>query len=156
MHRFAALPLQAFVNPVADDAAQPGAKFVRFAQEAEMFPCGNECFLGHVLALAEMADPAVGQRANQYLVARHNPAEGVPVARQGARNQFGVRGFFRNRCLIVCHSAGYVPAQTKEVTKNRGQLQDLRASGLSVVVPSNGCLPVSARRLGIMLSAGRE
>ena len=64
MHRFAPFPPQGFVDAIVDDAAQPGAEFGRFAQETEMFPRGNKSFLGHILALAEMADAAVGQRAN--------------------------------------------------------------------------------------------
>jgi hypothetical protein len=83
MHRFAPFPIEALVSPIADNAAQPGAKFVRFAQKPEVFPGGDERFLRHILALAEMSDPAVSQGTNQYLVALDDPAEGVAVAGDG-------------------------------------------------------------------------
>ena len=51
MCRLAAFSLQALVDSVADDAAQPRAEFVRFAQRPEVCPRGKERFLSHVLAL---------------------------------------------------------------------------------------------------------
>src|SRR5271170_4241877 len=120
MGRLAALPLEAFFGPVADNAAQPGAKFLRFAQEPEMFPGRDERFLGHVLALPDIANPAVSQRANQYLVARYNPVERLPVAAQRKRHQFRIAVVFHCRHCFVCHhNTGYVPPEAKEVTKNR-------------------------------------
>jgi hypothetical protein len=106
------------MNPVADDAAQPGTKFLRFAQKPEMFPGGNEGFLGHVLALAEVADPAVSQRANQDLISPDNLAEGIAVTTQGARDQFRVAVFLCRHCFVVHHTAQDVPREAKEVTRN--------------------------------------
>ena len=80
---FAALPLQAFVNPVPDNAARPGAEFVRLAQKPEVSK-HNERFLRHILALAEMADAAVGQRTNQYLITPTMRLKTSRSARPGA------------------------------------------------------------------------
>src|SRR5690349_1044446 len=59
--RFTAFAAQTVVDPVAGDAAEPGAQLRRLAQMPEMFPGSDEGFLGEVLALAEAAGGAVSQ-----------------------------------------------------------------------------------------------
>jgi hypothetical protein len=67
-----------------------------------------------------MSDPAVSQGTNQDLIPRHNPAEGVAVARQAARHQFRIRELF-GHCLMIDHTARYVPDQAQAVTENFGK-----------------------------------
>jgi hypothetical protein len=82
-----------------------------------MFPGGDESFLRHVFALAEIAEPAVSERADENLVARDNPAESVAVAGPTARNQFRIGVFLCGQCSIGNHIGQYVPAKAKAVTK---------------------------------------
>src|SRR5262245_38931779 len=97
-----AFTAKAFVNPVSDNTTKPGAQLRWLAQKSKMFPCCDKSFLRDILALAEIANPAVSQRANQCLIARHDAAEGVAVASHAARHKFRV-------ALFLCghHSMGY-------------------------------------------------
>jgi hypothetical protein len=79
-HWVAALPSHAFLNPASDDAAEPGAEFVRFAQEPEVFPGGHERFLGHVFAPAHAPGGAIRHGADQGLITSNDAAEGVPAS----------------------------------------------------------------------------
>src|SRR2546425_874549 len=88
VRRLTAFTAKALVNPVSDDTAKPGAQFGLLAQKPEMFPRRDESFLRNILALTEIANRAVSQRANQCLVARDDAAEGVAVAGQTARDKF--------------------------------------------------------------------
>ena len=88
--RFAAFAAEKIIDAVARDAAEPRAKFVAFAQMAELFPRGDEGFLREIFALAETAGGAVSQRADERLIARNDLAEGVAVAGQGSADQFSV------------------------------------------------------------------
>src|SRR5262245_10870063 len=83
-----------------------------------MLPRRNERFLRNIFALAQVAQPAVGQRANQGLVARHDATEGVAVAGQTARDKFGVAVFLCDHHSIGYHTARYVPGSVNQVTKN--------------------------------------
>ena len=78
------------IDAVAGDAAKPGAEFVAFAQMAEVFPRGDEGFLRQVFALTEAAGGAIGQRADERLIARDNLPKGIAVARQGSADQFRI------------------------------------------------------------------
>src|SRR6185369_10292221 len=73
-------------------------------------------------ALAEIANPAVGQRANQCLVSRHDAAEGVAVAGQTARYKLSIAVLLCGHRSVGYHNAGYVPAIVREVTKNITEL----------------------------------
>ena len=84
----------------------------------QVLPRRDEGFLGNVLALAKIANPAVSQRADQCLVARHNAAEGIEVACETARDELRVVLFACDYRSVGDHIAGYVPAMGKEVTKN--------------------------------------
>ena len=106
------------MNPVSDDAAEPSSQFGRLAQKLEMFPRRNEGFLRDVLALAEIANSAVSQRANQCLVSRHDVAEGVAIAGQAARDKLRIALFLCGHRSVDHHTAGYVPAIVEQVTKN--------------------------------------
>jgi hypothetical protein len=53
----------------------------------------------HDVTCAMYASPI----AIQDLIARHNPAEGVPVAGQGARNQLGITVFHCGHDSLVHH-----------------------------------------------------
>ena len=90
VNRFAPVAAKTAVDPVARDAAEPGFEFVPLAQVAEMFPRGDESFLREVFALAEAAGGAVGQRADERLIARYDVAEGVAVAGKTRGDQIGV------------------------------------------------------------------
>src|SRR5262245_21474432 len=100
-----AFTAKALVNPVSDDTTKPGAQLRWLAQKSEMFPCGDESFLRDILALAEIANPAVSQRANQCLIARHDTAEGVAVSSQTARDQFRVALFLCGHGSMNHHTA---------------------------------------------------
>ncbi|MDB6108643.1 MAG: hypothetical protein JWR69_393 [Pedosphaera sp.] len=60
---------------------------------------GDEGFLGDILALAEMAEPAVGEGTNQHLIAGDGVAEGVAFPGQGAGDEFGV--VFSTAVIVV-------------------------------------------------------
>src|SRR5207249_5964511 len=45
VRRFASFPVKVLVDPVSDDATEPGAQLGRLAQQPEMLPCRNERFL---------------------------------------------------------------------------------------------------------------
>ena len=78
------------VNDVAGNAAQPRAEPAGIAQIAQFPPGGEKGFLGQVLAAAAAAGGAVGEGADQRLVARDNPAKGLTVAGQALLNELGV------------------------------------------------------------------
>src|SRR5258705_382872 len=61
--------------------------------------------------LATSAHGAVNQRTNQRLVARHDPAESLPVPLQALRNEFRITAFCRRHHLSGQHITLYV-AQT--------------------------------------------
>jgi hypothetical protein len=80
VHRFASFPAKVLLNPESNNAAKPGTQLRRLAQLPEMLPRRDECLLRDIRALAQIAKPTVGQRADQGLVARHNAAECLAVA----------------------------------------------------------------------------
>ena len=90
MRRFAALTPQRIVDEVPRDAAQPGAQFFRFAQVRQLFPRGQKSFLRQVLALAQAAGGAVGQRTNERLILRDDLPEGIAIAGQAFADQLGI------------------------------------------------------------------
>ena len=75
--------------------------FVRFAQIGQLFPRGNKGFLRQVLALAQTARGAVGQRTDERLILRDDLPEGIAVPGQAFTDQFGVVENFITHGLIV-------------------------------------------------------
>ena len=122
MHGFAAFVAEALVNPVSDDATKPGAQLGWLAQKPQMSPRRDKSFLSDVFALSKIANPAIGQRADQRLVARDNTAERVTVARQAARDELRVALFFCGHSFVEYHTAGNVPGIVQEVTENLSQI----------------------------------
>ena len=57
--------------------------FCGFAQLAQPAPGGDERLLSKVLRCGEIARAAIGQRADERLIAFDNPAESIAVARPG-------------------------------------------------------------------------
>src|SRR5262245_25108195 len=94
-----------------------------------MLPRRNEGFLRNIFALAEVAQPAVSQRANQGLVARHDATEGVAVAGQTARDKFCVAVFLCDHRSVGYHTVRYVPGNANQVTNNI----TARAQGIQVI-----------------------
>ena len=88
--RFMTSPAQAVIDPVPRDAIQPRPQAILFPQMAQMPPGRNECFLGQILALAQIPRRAVSQRTNHRLVARHNLSKSVPIPGEAQRHQFGI------------------------------------------------------------------
>jgi len=68
---------------------------VRLAQVRQLFPRGQKGFLRQILALAQAAGGAVGQRTNERLILRDNLPEGIAIASQAFADQLGVvvRGY---------------------------------------------------------------
>ena len=93
MARFAPLSAQGIVDEIAGDAAKPGAQFARLAQFGKLFPGGDECFLGQVLALTETAGGAVRERADERLIPAHDLPEGFAVSREALGHELGIIGF---------------------------------------------------------------
>src|SRR5258705_6746456 len=112
VRRFETFPVEAFLNPVSDDAAKPGAQLRGLAQMPETFPGGDERFLRDIFTLAKIANPAVGQGADQRLVTRNDVAEGVAVAGQTARDELGVAVFFYDHRSAGYHTADMSPPST--------------------------------------------
>src|SRR5262249_32664875 len=110
VRRLVSFPAETLVNPVLDDATKPGPQLGRFAQMPEAIPRRNERLLRDVLALAQIANPAVGQGTNQRLVSRDDAAEGVATAGQAACDRFGIALPPRGHRLVVDHTARYAPA----------------------------------------------
>ena len=104
------------VDEIAGDATQPGAQFFRFAQIAQLFPGGDKDILREVLALAQAAGGAVGERADEALIPRNDLAEGIAVARKAGGDQFSI--VLRNggnHCARY-HIVAYVVGKGEKVT----------------------------------------
>jgi hypothetical protein len=89
-HRLAFRLSLASVRLVPNDAAQPGAEFVRLTQKPEIPPRADERFLGYFLALAYVSGRAVGKGTDQGLVSFNNLAEGIPASLKAVGYQIGV------------------------------------------------------------------
>jgi hypothetical protein len=74
-----------------------------------LFPADNEGLLGQVLALADTTRSAVGDRAEQRLIPRHDVAERLAASLKAFDNQFGIRFFHWAYCIYICHIANKSP-----------------------------------------------
>ena len=75
--------------------------FGRLAKFGEIIPCRHKRFLGQIFALAQAARGAIGQGADQGLVAFDNLAEGILISIEAFGHQLGIVLF---RCI---HFFGY-------------------------------------------------
>src|ERR1035437_1383789 len=105
------------IDEVSCDSAKPGAQFFRLAQAAQLLPCGHESLLREILARGETARGAVSQRADQRLIARNNPTEGVAVAGKARAHQFLIVVRCDRHILGSHHIVTSVAEKRIEVTK---------------------------------------
>ena len=94
----AGLAARGVVDEVAGDAEEPAFEFGGFFEVAKFAPGDDECFLGKVLAPADVATAAVGKGGDGVLVFGDELGKGVAVAVQNGLNKLGVGryGFSRD------------------------------------------------------------
>ena len=101
MARFAALFAQKIIDEIPRDAAKPRAQFFAFAQIAEPLPRGDKNFLRKVFAQVRIAASAVGEAANQPLVALDDAAECAGTGGRGSGRIGRSRKDWRRACAVM-------------------------------------------------------